>query len=79
MNYFEKALKLGNLSLVKELVEKGADVRAYNDRALLWAVNYNHTEVVSFLQSVIDGTYKAIIPKEEITAQALFKKYLDKE
>jgi hypothetical protein len=41
----------GHFEIVKYLVEKGADVHADNDFAVISASEYDHSEIVSFLQN----------------------------
>lgn len=44
-----EAIKLGNLSLVKKLIEQGVDVRALDNYALRCASYRGHTEIVKLL------------------------------
>ena len=41
--------KLGNLPMVKALVENGADIHADDDDALQWSAYYGHLSVVKYL------------------------------
>lgn len=45
--------KIGNLGVVKFLVESGADIHAGNDLALKFAKEENHNEVADYLQSIL--------------------------
>ena len=48
-NKLIEAAKEGNLKEVERLLQKGADVHAYDDYALRWASNNGHLEVVRLL------------------------------
>lgn len=50
-NMLIEAVKLGNLSLVKKLIESGADVHARKDEALRYASYDGHTEIVDVLKA----------------------------
>jgi ankyrin repeat protein len=45
------ACKNGNLDLVKDLVNQGANNRTWNDRALHWAASAGYLSIVKFLVS----------------------------
>ena len=53
MKYLDKELvnkaSVGDLTIVKYLIEDGADVNAMNGMALMYACNYNHLDVVKVL------------------------------
>ena len=44
----------GHLNVVQYLVEQGADVSTNNYQALKWAKEKEHTEVVEYLESIIN-------------------------
>ena len=46
---FLAAVGAGELSLVKYVLQKGADIHVYDDNALRYAVETNHTNMVKFL------------------------------
>ena len=46
----------GTLSDVRALLRVGADVHAYDDRALRWAAEYGHADVVRELQVAMEAT-----------------------
>lgn len=48
-NYLLEASKNGHTEIVELLLEKGADIHAYDDRALVWATNGRHIETVRLL------------------------------
>jgi ankyrin repeat protein len=39
----------GHFEVVKYLVEQGADINVYNDRAFRWSAKHGHLEVVNYL------------------------------
>lgn len=44
----------GQLEVVRELVDMGADVRAKDDYALRWSAEHGHLEVTDYLRSIIN-------------------------
>ena len=50
---FIEAVKLGILPVAKQLVEAGANVRAYDDYALRYAAEKGHTAIADYLKSEI--------------------------
>jgi hypothetical protein len=47
---------------VKLLLDKGADVHAENNYALIWARAYGHTETVKVLEAAVAAAVKPQVP-----------------
>lgn len=44
-----EATKNRNITLIKQLVENGANVNAFDDAALQWAAQNGHLDIVTYL------------------------------
>ena len=49
MIILEKRYELSDVETIKLLIEKGADIHAYNNNVLRWASEYGHSNIVKLL------------------------------
>lgn len=69
-----EACKAGSLTLVKRLVEAGADIHAWNDWPLYAAIVHEHLEVIKYL---VENGAEVVIPRNGSTEIIKYLKSLE--